>query len=110
MSGNITPTSLGFSLPDMNGVGSPILSSNSGQFFGGISHGLSDIGNFITGKQPPQSPLAAGPTPTLADANTTALQKSLASESAAAAYGTTLTSGAGLLNSPTTTSRILLGS
>ena len=57
-----------------------------------------------------QSPDANSSTPTVGQANTMALQSQLASESAASAYGTVLTGGAGLLTAPTTTSRTLLGS
>lgn len=57
-----------------------------------------------------QSPDSLSSTPSRAAVNTTTLQSQLNKESAARAYGTTLTSGAGLLDQPTTTSQVLLGS
>lgn len=56
------------------------------------------------------SPTALSATPTLAGASTTALQNQLAQASNARATSTYLTGGAGLLEEPTTTSRVLLGS
>ena len=62
----------------------------------------------LTPQATPLIPPTTTPAPT--DANTTALQGQLNSESAARMYGNTLSTGMGLLDQPTTTSRILLGS
>ena len=56
-----------------------------------------------------QSPTALSSTPTLAQTNTTATQMALAKESAAAPSSTYLGVTGGLLDSPTTTSRSLMG-
>ncbi len=57
-----------------------------------------------------QSPSSISSTPSLAQASTSSLQAQLANESVAAKTATLLTGGAGLLDEPTTTSRVLLGS
>lgn len=113
MSGNSTPTAGGISLPDIGAL--PIQNIlptdsnvNPNSVLGQVGTGLATI----SGNAPKpnlQNPDSLSGTPTQAQANTTALQSQLASESAAATYGTTLTSGAGLLTQPTTTSRVLLG-
>lgn len=110
MSGNSSPTSIpGFSLPNFNNESAGVLGTITGA---GIFAGpLSATAKQLAATPAPElkPPDALSSTPTLEQANTTRLQKQLASESAAAAYGTTLTSGAGLLDQPTTTSRVLLG-
>lgn len=83
---------------------------DKGQFTGGLDPG--GLNNAIGYKGAPKllNPDSLSSTPTLAQTNTTRLQAQLASESSAAMYGSTLNSGSGLLDSPTTSSRILLGS
>lgn len=70
------------------------------------------IGSLFTPPAQPslQAPTAKSATPTLPDANTTALQNQLAKEKTAASTSAVLTSGQGLLDEPTTTSRVLMGS
>lgn len=64
--------------------------------------------------QAPQQPSLMGPDsmsaqPTLAQTSTTALQKQLTQEHAAASTSTLLTGGQGLLDDPKTTSNVLMG-
>ncbi len=64
---------------------------------------------------PPSSPNLQGPntlssTPTQAQTNTTALQTQLSKEQTASSTSSILTGGQGLLDQPSTTSRVLLGS
>lgn len=110
MSGSSSPTSVpGLSLPNI--APSPLTT------IFGIATGEApalDIGGLKNTVEPGapnlESPNANSSTPTLAQTNTTALQTQLASESAAAAYGSGFGNvGAALLDQPTTTSRILLG-
>lgn len=57
-----------------------------------------------------QSPDAQSSTPTLGNANTTALQNQLSTEKFQNSTSTILNGGEGLLDQPTTTSRVLMGS
>ena len=68
--------------------------------------------DLINTPQPPQlqSPNANSNTPTQAQTNTTALQTQLSDEHNQASTSTLLTGGQGLLDQPTTTSKVLLGS
>ena len=110
MSGDSSQTSFGFSLP--NFASNPItealaFTSPAGIFAadaGGIKNTLSPTSPSLS------SPTALSSTPTQAQTNTTAIQTQLASESAARAYGSGISTGAGLLTAPSTSSRILLGS
>lgn len=112
MSGNSSPTSIpGFSLPNLGDTSAGLV----GLFGGGPVAGLvtastNTVKNILSPQAPNlESPDAKSSTPTLAQTNTTALQKQLASESAARSSSTFLTGGQGLLDQPTTTSRVLLG-
>lgn len=109
MSGHSTPTSIpGLSLPNI--ADNPINHALEDAQTGGLAE-IPRLANALKPQVPDlQSPDSLSSTPTLAQTNTTALQGQLASESAASTYGSFLTSGAGLLTSPTTSSRILLGS
>lgn len=73
---------------------------------------LEPIGQMFKAPDAPslQYPDAKSSTPTQAEANTTALQTQLNKESAARASATNETGGSGLLDTPTTTSSVLLGS
>lgn len=100
---------------------------NSGQALGtdymgnsgdnlGIDHwGLPNTGQILGDLvNPPKNPTLQSPdtlsgVPTQAQASTTALQNQLTAEQNSKASYTTTTSGAGLLDEPSTTSRILLG-
>lgn len=56
-----------------------------------------------------QSPNSLSSTPSIQQANTTALQNQLAKEKMAASTSSMLNGGQGLLDEPTTTSRVLMG-
>ena len=110
MSVSSSPTDGGINLPN-------IQSNPLTQFLGAISPlgflaaDAGGIKNTLDPKTPDlQSPDALSSTPSQAQTNTTALQSELANESAVASTSTYLTGGAGLLDQPTTTSRVLMGS
>lgn len=99
MSGDSTPNS-----------GQLIGSDNLGEDF----HHDTFIGSVLSALAPPDAPKLQGPnakssTPTTAQASTTALQNQIAQEKNARASMTNTTTGAGLMDEPTTTSRVLLG-
>jgi hypothetical protein len=82
---------------------------------GAASGALNGMGQDEMEKNKPntESPAdAKTPAPTTAQVNTTALQSQLASEASARAYGSYLggMTGVGVLDQPSTTSSILLGS
>jgi hypothetical protein len=83
-----------------------------GQYTNLLGIGISAANALAPPSSPqPQSPSSANtPTPTLASTNTTALQSQLSNEQNAASTSTILTGGQGLLDQPTTTSKVLLGS
>ena len=90
------------------GVGTAI-GAGVGALAGGTA-GLLEAGNLSnTANQSPQiqQPGVAPPNP--ATASTTIIQMQLAKEQNSLATATLLTSGAGLLDEPTTTSRTLMG-
>lgn len=93
----------------VKGVGTAV-----GTVFGGIGGGLiaNLFGDIVN---PPKAPTLAAPnalsaTPTQADAAAPALKGTLDREKQAASTATVLTGGQGLLDTPSTTSRTLLGS
>ena len=121
MSGNSSPTSvLGIELPNLQTHLNPFGDSSNSKTALGFELPNMQLGNWQNpgeamesmsgGKGGGKAATSTTTTPSIGDTNTTALQSQLASNSAAAMYGTSLTGGAGLLDSPSTTSRILLGS
>lgn len=137
-SSNSSSTSLGFKLPNFGngsagtsipGVSLPNLTpsqagltsfllsngssggvSGGGATAAGTAYAGTTAQNIMNARPNLLSPDALSSTPTLAETNTKSIQTQLVAESNAARYGTQLTTGAGLLDQPTTTSRILLGS
>lgn len=78
-----------------------------------VGAGVGVAGSLIAQNNTPspnlQAPTALSSTPTLAQTNTTALQTQLAKEAAVAPSSTYLGVTGGLLDTPTTTSRTLMG-
>ncbi len=72
---------------------------------GGLLGGLAAPGGAAI-----KAPNANSSVPTAADANTTALQNQLSRERNEASTSSILTGGQGLLDEPSTTSRVLMGS
>ena len=105
MSSSSSPSSIGgISLPNLNDTVSTIFTGNP------YASAVSAAQHAATATPNLKSPDSLSSTPTLAETNTTSIQTQLVAESNAARYGTQLTTGAGLLDQPSTTSRILLGS
>jgi hypothetical protein len=77
----------------------------------GIGNFFSNIGNLFSAPKAPslQAPNELSKTPTQAEANTTTVNQELKNEQAASSTSTVLTGGSGLLDQPTTTSRVLIG-
>lgn len=112
MSGSSSPTSFGFSLPNMGDTQAALLGGALGGVGGAL---LGGVGNSVANAlKPPnpnlQSPDALSSTPTQGTANTTALQNQLQQESLASSTSNYFSSGGASLMEPTTTSRVLLGS
>ena len=102
----------------VSAIGSTLSGAAAGFMVGGpvgavIGAGVGFAGAEIAANNTPspqlQTPTALSSTPTLAQTNTTAVQMALAKESAAQPSSTYVGVTGGLLDSPTTTSRSLMG-
>lgn len=103
MSGSVVDTAAGVFTGAATGVGG-LVGGAVGQF----GDKLLDL--FKAPKTPElKGPNALSSTPTQADASRVAIRKTLDEERAQFTTSSVLTSGAGLLDQPTTTSRTLLG-